>query len=68
MNGFTVFARKEAHEILQSWRISVLPGILHPPPGSLLDTHRGTTGLITRELLNNPHAECSNSCIAEHNN
>ncbi len=68
MNGFTVFARNEVHEILQSWRISVLPGILHPSPGSLLDKHRGTTGLITRELLNNPHAECSNSCIAEHNN
>lgn len=28
MNGFTVFARKEVHEILRSWRIWVLPGIL----------------------------------------
>jgi ABC-2 type transport system permease protein len=28
MNGFTVFARKEAHEILRTWRIWVLPGIL----------------------------------------
>jgi ABC-2 type transport system permease protein len=28
MNGFTVFARKEAHEILRTWRVWVLPGIL----------------------------------------
>ena len=28
MNGFTVFARKEAREILRTWRIWVLPGIL----------------------------------------
>lgn len=28
MNGFTVFARKEVHEILRTWRIWVLPGIL----------------------------------------
>ncbi len=28
MNGFTVFARKEALEILRTWRIWVLPGIL----------------------------------------
>jgi len=28
MNGFAVFARKEAREILRTWRIWVLPGIL----------------------------------------
>jgi len=28
MNGFTVFARKEAREILRTWRVWVLPGIL----------------------------------------
>jgi ABC-2 type transport system permease protein len=28
MNGFTVFAGKEAREILRTWRIWVLPGIL----------------------------------------
>jgi ABC-2 type transport system permease protein len=28
MNGFTVFARKEVREILRTWRIWVLPGIL----------------------------------------
>lgn len=28
MNGFTAFARKEALEILRTWRIWVLPGIL----------------------------------------
>jgi len=28
MNGFTVLARKEAHEILRTWRVWVLPGIL----------------------------------------
>lgn len=28
MNGFTAFARKEAREILRTWRIWVLPGIL----------------------------------------
>jgi len=28
MNGFTVFARKEAREVLRTWRIRVLPGIL----------------------------------------
>ena len=28
MNGFTVFARKETQEILRTWRLWVLPGIL----------------------------------------
>ena len=28
MSGFAVFARKETHEILHTWRIWVLPGIL----------------------------------------